>query len=93
MILNCKLTNINTHLSIIGFKKGSTFTISSRFAKDWTIAIGIMKKKVRKKKATVTISLLTESSTKGIARLAQKTSRGSGAHSVNHTVGLLVCCV
>ena len=58
-----KLTNSSTHLSIIGFKKGSTFSISSRLAKDWTIAIGTMKKKVRKKKETAIISLLTESST------------------------------
>jgi hypothetical protein len=40
-----KLTNSNTHISSIGFKRGSTFSISSRFAKDWTIAIGTMIKK------------------------------------------------
>lgn len=83
----------NSHLSIIGFRKGSIRSMSSKFAIDWTIAIGIMKKKVRKKSATAMISLRTESSTKGIARLGQKTSRGSGAHSVSHNVGLLVCCV
>jgi hypothetical protein len=31
--------------------------------------------------------------TNGIDKLSQHTSRGSEAHSVNQTVGLLVCCV
>lgn len=52
-----------------------------------------MKKKVRKKNATATICLLIVRETNGIARFRQYTSRGSGAHSVNHRVGFLVCCV
>lgn len=80
-----------THASITGLRNGAAFSIPSMLAKDWTIAIGIMKKKVRKKKATPMISLLTESETYGIARFCQYTSRGSGAHSVNHKVGFLVC--
>ncbi|TVU19277.1 hypothetical protein EJB05_35416, partial [Eragrostis curvula] len=47
-----------------GFNKGSRLSISSRFAKDWTNAIGTMKKKVRKKRRTAIRSLLIESSTK-----------------------------
>lgn len=75
----------------MGFRKGNAFSIPSMFASDCTKAIGIMKKKVRKKNATATISLLIESETYGIAKLAQYTSRGSGAQSVNHIVGFLDC--
>jgi hypothetical protein len=50
-----------------------------------------MKKKARKKNETPIISLLTESDTYGMARFGQYTSRGSGAHSVNHKVGFLDC--
>lgn len=56
---------------MIDFKKGKTFSIPSMFASDWTKAIGIMKKKVRKKSETAIINLLIESSTNGIARLDQ----------------------
>jgi hypothetical protein len=63
------------------------------FARDCTNAMGIMKKKVRKKNATAITSLLSVSETNGIARLSQYTSRGSGAHPVNHIVGFLDCCV
>lgn len=63
--------------------------MASMFARDCTNAIGIMKKKVRKKNATAIISLLIVSETYGIARFSQQTSRGSGAHSVNHVVGFL----
>lgn len=77
-----------TYISIRGFKKGRTFWIPSRLARDCTKAIGIMKQKIRKKSAMVVSSLLIESSTYGIARLSQNTSLGSGAHSVNHIVGL-----
>ena len=62
-------------------------------ARACTDAIGIMKKKVRKKNATAMISLLTASETYGIARFCQYTSCGSGAHSVNHEVGFLDCWV
>lgn len=81
----------DTYDSITGSKKGTAFSIPSIFARDCTNAMGIMKKKVRKKKATATISLLTESETYGIDRLSQHMSQGSGAHSVNHSVGFLVC--
>ena len=77
----------------MGFRKGNAFSIPSMFASDCTNAMGIMKKKVRKKKATAIISLLIVSETYGIAKLSQNTSRGSGAHSVNHIVGFLVCWV
>ena len=63
------------------------------FARDCTNAMGIMKKKARKKNATAITSLLSVSETNGIARLSQYTSRGSGAHPVNHIVGFLDCCV
>lgn len=75
----------------MGFRNGAAFSIPSRLAKDCTIAIGIMKKKVRKKNATPIISLLTESETYGIARFGQYTSRGSAAQSVNQIVGSLDC--
>lgn len=65
----------------------------SMLASDCTNAMGIMKKNVRKKKATATISLLIVSETYGIAMLSQYTSRGSGAHSVNQMVGFLDCWV
>lgn len=60
-----------TYASITGFRNGTAFSIPSMLAKDCTIAIGIMKKKVRKKKATPMISLRTESETYGIARFCQ----------------------
>ncbi|KAL4580475.1 hypothetical protein LXL04_016669 [Taraxacum kok-saghyz] len=63
------------------------------FASDWTNAMGIMKKKVREKKATAIRSFRTVMETYGIARFCQNTSRGSGAHSVNHRVGFRACCV
>lgn len=62
-------------------------------ASDCTMAIGTMKKNVRKKNATDIISLRTLRWTYGIARLGQYTSRGSGAQSVNQIVGFLVWCV
>jgi hypothetical protein len=65
----------------------------SRLARDCTIAMGIMKKKVKKKNATAITSLLTERETYGMARFGQYTSRGSGAHSVNQIVGFLDCWV
>ena len=83
----------NTYISIKGLRKGAAFSMPSMLANDWTKAMGIMKKNVRKKKATAIISLLIVSETYGIAMLSQYTSRGSGAHSVNHTVGFLDCCV
>lgn len=83
----------HTYTSIIGFKNFALFSIPSMLARPWTDATGIMKKKVRKKKATAIMSLLTVNETYGIARLSQYTSRGSGAHSVNHKVGFLDCCV
>lgn len=55
--------------------------------------IGMMKKKVRKKKATFITNLLTVKETYGIARFGQYISRGSAAHSVNHSVGFRVCVV
>jgi hypothetical protein len=60
-------------------------------ARDCTKVMGIMKKKVKKKNATATISLLTVRETYGIAKFFQNTSRGSGAHSVNQRVGFLDC--
>lgn len=63
------------------------------FASDCTKAIGMMKKKVRKKKATAIRSFRIVNETYGIARFFQYTSRGSGAHSVNHRVGFRACCV
>lgn len=83
----------NTYFSIRGLKKGMTLSMPSMFANDCTKAIGIMKKKVRKNNATAMINLRIVSSKKGIARLGQYTSRGSGAHSVSQIVGLLDCCV
>lgn len=80
-----------THCSTMGFRNGAAFSSPSRLANDCTIAMGIMKKKVRKKNATPIISLLTVSETYGIARFGQYTSRGSGAHSVNQIVGFLDC--
>lgn len=62
-------------------------------ARDCTNVIGIMKKNVRKKNATATMSLRIVRKTKGIARFSQYTSRGSGAHSVSHIVGFLDCWV
>lgn len=82
-----------TYFSIIGFKKGRTFSIASMLARDWTSAIGIIKKKVRKNKATAMSNLRMLRSKYGMARFSQKTSRGSGAHSVSQIVGLLVCWV
>lgn len=52
-----------THVSIKDFRKGNAFSIPSILARDCTNAIGIMKKKVRKKNATATISLLIDSET------------------------------
>jgi len=77
----------------MGFRKGAFFSIPSMLARACTDAIGIMKKKVRKKNATPIISLLTESDMYGMAKFSQYTSRGSGAHSVNHKVGFLDCWV
>lgn len=74
-----------------GFRKGTAFSMPSMLARDCTNAIGIMKKKVREKNATPIISFLIASETYGIARLSQYISRGSGAHSVNHMVGFLLC--
>lgn len=82
-----------THRSIMTFKKGATFSIPSMVARVCTNAIGMMKKKVRKKKATLIANLLIVKETYGTARFAQNTSRGSGAHSVNHSVGFRVCVV
>lgn len=81
----------NTYTSIKVLRKGAAFSMPSMLASDCTNAMGIMKKNVMKKKATATISLLIVSDTYGIAMLSQYTSRGSGAHSVNHIVGFLVC--
>lgn len=81
----------DTHNSIMGFRKGTAFSMPSIFARDCTNAIGITKKKVRKKKATPLMSLLIASETYGIDRLSQYISRGSGALSVNHIVGFLIC--
>nr|GMC77161.1 hypothetical protein Iba_chr03eCG8030 [Ipomoea batatas] len=75
------------------FRKGKTFSIPSMLARDCTKAMGIMKKKVRKKNAMPTTSFLIASETYGIARLSQYTSRGSGAHSVSQMVGFRDCCV
>lgn len=82
-----------TYTSIIAFKNGAFFLSPSILARDWTNVIGIMKKNVRKKKATPIMSFLIVSETYGIARFSQYTSRGSGAHSVSHKVGFLDCCV
>ena len=82
-----------TYISITDFRKGALFSIPSILASACTDAIGIMKKKVRKKKATPIISLLTLSDMYGMAKFCQYTSRGSGAHSVNHKVGFLDCWV
>ena len=60
-----------TYTSIRGFRNGAAFSIPSRFARDCTNVMGIMKKKVRKKNATPIISLLTVSETYGIARFFQ----------------------
>lgn len=75
----------------MGLRKGAVFSIPEMLARDCTNAMGIMKQKVRKKNATLQISLLIASETYGIGRLRQYTSRGSGAHSVNHIVGFLDC--
>jgi len=72
-------------------RNGAAFSMPSILASDCTNAMGIMKKNVRKKKATPITSLLIERETYGIAMLSQYMSRGSGAHSVNHIVGFLVC--
>lgn len=82
-----------THSSIMTFKNGATFSIPSTVARDCTNAIGMMKKKVRKKKATFITKFLTVKETYGIARFGQYTSRGSAAHSVSHSVGFRVCVV
>ena len=82
-----------TYISTRGLKNGAYFSIPSMLASVCTKAIGIMKKKVRKKNATVIISLRTLRWTYGIAKFGQYTSRGSGAHSVNQIVGFLVCWV
>lgn len=74
-------------------KKGATFSMPSMVARDCTNAIGMMKKKVRKKNATLIANLLIVKETYGTARFGQNTSRGSGAHSVNHSVGFRVCVV
>lgn len=60
-----------TYTSIMGFRKGAAFSMPSIFARDCTNAMGIMKKKVRKKYATAMMSLLIASETNGIARLSQ----------------------
>ena len=62
-------------------------------ARDWTNAIGIIKKKIRKNRPTAISNLRIVSSKYGIARLSQKTSRGSGAQSVNQIVGSFDCWV
>lgn len=59
------------YASIMGFRNGAAFSIPSMLARDCTNAMGIMKKKVRKKNATPMISLLTASETYGIARFCQ----------------------
>lgn len=55
----------------MGFRNGAAFSIPSMLARDCTNAMGIMKKKVRKKNETPIISLLTVSETYGIARFFQ----------------------
>lgn len=60
-----------TYDSIIGVRKGKTFSMPSMLARDCTNAIGIMKKNVRKNIAAAISSLFTASSTYGIARLSQ----------------------
>lgn len=60
-----------THTSIKGFKKGTASSIPSMFARDCTIAMGMMKKKVRKKNTTPIINRLIARLTKGMARLLQ----------------------
>lgn len=82
-----------THSSIMTFKNGATFSIPSMVARDCTKAIGMMKKKVRKKKAICITNLFTVKETYGIARFGQYISRGSGAHSVSQSVGFRVCWV
>jgi hypothetical protein len=82
-----------TYISITDFRKGALFSIPSILARACTDAIGIMKKKVSKRNATPIISLLTLSDMYGMAKFCQYTSRGSGAHSVNHKVGFLDCWV
>lgn len=47
----------------MGFKKGATFWSPSMLAKACTDAIGIMKKKVKKKNATAMINLLIANET------------------------------
>lgn len=77
--MKCLITKINvkkkrtiqTYHSITGRKNGMTFSIPSILARDCTNAIGIMKKKVRKKSATAIRNLLIVSSTKGMERLDQ----------------------
>lgn len=81
------------YMSTSGFSHGAAFWIPSRLARVWTNAMGIIKKKVRKKNATAVINLLTVRETYGIGKFRQYTSRGSGAHSVNQSVGFLVCWV
>ena len=68
---------MRTHISMMGFRNGAFFSIPSILARDCTNAMGIMKKKVRKKNATPIISLRTVSETYGIAKFCQYTSRGS----------------
>lgn len=60
-----------TYTSIRDLRNGAAFSIPSMLAKDCTIAMGIIKKKVRKKNATPIISLLTVSETYGMARFFQ----------------------
>lgn len=48
----------HTHMSMITFRNGATFLIPSIVASVWTNVMGIMKKNVRKKKATPIMSLL-----------------------------------
>ena len=47
-----------THCSTTDVRKGNCFSILSIFARDCTAETGIMKKNVRKKKATAAISFL-----------------------------------
>lgn len=59
------------YISIKDLRKGAAFSMPSILASDCTNAMGIMKKNVRKKKATAIISLLIESEKYGIAMLSQ----------------------
>lgn len=60
-----------TYISIMGIRKDAFFSILSMLARDCTNNIGNIKKKVRKKNETATISLLKVSLKNGIERFCQ----------------------